>query len=71
MEVFTTEPGVQLYSGHFLNNCKGACGVIFNTSDAFCLEAQHFPNSVNQPEFPSTIPWPGETYNQTTVHKFS
>lgn len=70
MEVYTTEPGIQFYSGHFLNNCKGNGGVFFNTCDAFCLEAQHFPNSVNQPQFPSTILRPGETYRQTTIHKF-
>lgn len=71
LEISTTEPGMQFYSGHFLDNCKGADGVIFHWCDAICLEAQHFPNSVNQPEFPSTILRPGETYTQTTIHTFS
>ena len=55
MEVYTTEPGIQFYSGHFLNRYKGAGGIILNKYDGFCLEAQHFPNSVNEPQFPSTI----------------
>lgn len=70
MAVYTTEPGIQFYSGHFLNNCRGAAGVPFNQFDGFCLEAQHFPNSVNQPHFPSTILMADEIYGQTTIHKF-
>lgn len=73
MEMFTTEPGVQFYSGNFLHTA-----IINNnsTSDyvehaALCLEAQHFPNSPNEPSFPNTILQPGETYNQKTVYKFS
>jgi aldose 1-epimerase len=71
MEVHTTEPGIHLYSGHFLNNYRGAGGVIFNRCDGLCLEAQHYPNSVNRPQFPSTILRPGELYRQTTIHRFS
>lgn len=69
MEVRTTEPGVQLYTGNFLNGSEEVGG--FNKHDAFCLECQHFPDSPNQPDFPNTILRPGETYRQTTVHKFS
>ncbi len=71
MEVYTTEPGIQFYSGHFLNNYKGENGILLNRCDGFCLEAQHFPNSVNQPQFPSTILRAGDIYRQTTIHKFS
>ena len=73
MEVFTTEPGIQFYSGNFLD------GTLSNTKDgkkyvqhaALCLETQHFPDSPNEPSFPNTILKPGETYTQTTVYKFS
>jgi aldose 1-epimerase len=73
MEVFTTEPGIQFYSGNFLN------GRLKNTRDGksyikhagLCLETQHYPDSPNQPTFPNTILKPGETYRQTTVYKFS
>jgi len=71
MEIHTTEPGIQFYTGHFLENYRGAGGIILNKYDGLCLEAQHFPNSVNQPQFPSTILRPGDLYRQTTVHKFS
>jgi aldose 1-epimerase len=73
MEVFTTQPGIQFYSGNFLD------GTLTNTKHgqkyvkhaALCLETQHFPDSPNQPSFPNTILKPGETYKQTTVYKFS
>ncbi len=71
MEVRTTEPGIQFYTGHFLDNYRGARGIVFNKYDGFCLEAQHFPNSVNEPQFPSTILRPGDLYRQTTIHTFS
>jgi aldose 1-epimerase len=70
IEIYTTEPGMQFYSGHFLDRYKGAGGIIFNKYDGFCLEAQHFPNSVNEPQFPSTILRPGSIYKQTTIYKF-
>ena len=70
MEVYTTEPGIQFYSGHFLNNYKGENRILLNRCDGFCLEAQHFPNSVNQPQFPSTILRPGDIYKQVTLYKF-
>jgi aldose 1-epimerase len=72
MEVHTTEPGVQFYSGNFLDgSLTGKGGVAYRQHTALCLETQHFPDSVNHPEFPSTILRPGETYKHTVVHKFS
>lgn len=72
MEMFTTEPGVQFYTANFLDgNLKGKGGVVYNKHQAFCLEAQHFPDSVNQERFPTTILRPGSTYTQTTIYKFS
>ena len=73
MEVYTTEPGIQFYSGNFLNgtlkNTRG--GATYIKHAGLCLETQHFPDSPNQPGFPNTILKPGETYTQTTVYKFS
>lgn len=69
MEIHTTQPGIQLYSGNFLDGSAGGGG--HNQHEAFCLETQHFPDSPNQAKFPSTILRPGETYHQKTVHKFS
>ena len=69
MEVWTTEPGLQLYTGNFLVGDTASGG--YQQHDAFCLEAQHFPDSPNRPEFPTTVLKPGQTYKQTTVHKFS
>jgi aldose 1-epimerase len=73
MEVSTTEPGIQFYTGNFLNgtlkNTKGGAKYIKHAS--ICLETQHFPDSPNKPNFPSTILKPGETYKTTTVYKFS
>jgi aldose 1-epimerase len=72
LEVFTTEPGLQFYTGNFLDGTlKGKGGVLYKKHYGFCLEAQHFPDSVNHPEFPSTILKPGQTYSQTTIYKFS
>ncbi|HEX2396352.1 MAG TPA: aldose epimerase family protein [Bacteroidales bacterium] len=72
LEAFTTEPGVQLYSGNFLNGqLKGHDGIIYNKHFGFCLEMQHFPDSPNKPQFPSTVLNPGEKYTQKTVYKFS
>ena len=69
MEVYTTEPGVQFYTGNFLDGTPASGG--YPKNGGLCLEAQHFPNSPNQPEFPSTILKPGQVYEQTTIHKFS
>lgn len=71
MEVFTTEPGVQFYTGNFLNGLKGKAGAVYGKHAAFCLEAQHFPDSPNHPDFPSVVLEPGKVYSQVTVHKFT
>jgi aldose 1-epimerase len=72
LEMLTTEPGVQLYTGNFLDGkLKGKGGVVYQKHSGFCLEAQHFPDSVNHASFPSVILRPGKTYTQTTVYKFS
>jgi len=73
MDVLTTQPGMQFYTGNFLD------GTLTNTKNgqkyvkhaALCLETQHFPDSPNQPSFPTTILKPGETYRQTTIYKFT
>ena len=69
LEIHTTQPGVQFYSGNFLDGAAANGG--YPQYAGFCLETQHFPDSPNQPAFPTTILRPGETYRQTTVHKFS
>jgi aldose 1-epimerase len=72
LEMFTTEPGVQFYTGNFLDGMlKGKGGVVYRKHGGFCLEAQHFPDSVNHSDFPSVVLRPGKTYTQTTVYKFS
>jgi aldose 1-epimerase len=72
MEVRTSEPGVQLYTANYLDgSLTGKRGLVYRQHCAFCLETQHFPDSVNHPQFPSTILRPGQTYRQTTVHKFT
>jgi aldose 1-epimerase len=72
MEVYTTEPGLQFYTGNFLDGkLKGKNNVAYKQHQAFCMEADHFPDSVNHPDFPSTILEPGKTYTQTTIYKFS
>jgi aldose 1-epimerase len=70
MEIWTTEPGVQFYTGNFLDNVKGKNGVVYKKHGGFCLETQHFPDSPNHPNFPSITLEPGQTYSQVTVHKF-
>lgn len=71
MEVFTTEPGVQFYTANYFNGTiKGKSGIYYKHG-GFCLETQHFPDSPNHPEFPTTVLNPGETYKQKTVYKFS
>ncbi len=73
MDISTTEPGLQFYSGNFLDGTLTGCigGKPYVLHGGLCLEAQHFPDSPNQPAFPNTILKPGETYTQTTVYKFS
>ena len=71
MEVLTTEPGLQFYTGNFLDgSLVGKSNQRYDKRYALCLEAQHFPDSVNQPSFPSVILKPGVVYRQTTVHRF-
>lgn len=71
MEIWTTEPGLQLYTGNFLFGQEGKGGKAYPHRSAVCLETQHFPDSINQPNFPSTVLRPGETYTQKTEHRFS
>jgi len=72
MEVLTTEPGVQLYIGNFLNGSQvGKSGVAYEKRTGLCLETQHYPDSPNQPDFPNTVLRPGEEYYTKTVFKFS
>jgi aldose 1-epimerase len=72
MEVLTTEPGVQFYSGNFLDGSfAGKNGHVYPWRGGFCLETQHFPDSPNQPAFPSTILQPGATLRSTTIYRFS
>ncbi len=71
LEVDTTEPGVQFYTGNFLSGVTGKHGHVYNRRDAFCLETQHYPDSPNKPEFPLAILRPGQTFHSTTVWKFS
>lgn len=72
LEIETTEPGIQFYCGNFLDGrLRGKSGKPYVNRGGFCLETQHYPDSPNQPDFPSTILQPGETYQSTTVFKFS
>ncbi len=72
MEVLTTEPGMQFYSGNFLDGTlTGKTGAKYVKRTGFCLETQHFPDSPNQPSFPSTVLKPGQEYRSTTVYRFS
>jgi aldose 1-epimerase len=68
MEVHTTEPAVQFYTGNFLDGAALNGG--FKQHSAFCLETQHYPDSPNRPEFPTVILRPGEKYEQTTTYNF-
>lgn len=71
MEVWTEEPGIQFYAGNFLDGTiTGKGGVVYNKRWGMCLETQHFPDSPNKPEFPSTTLRPGQLYKTSTVHKF-
>ncbi len=70
MEVYTTEPGVQLYTDNWADGYKGQNGATFPRRSAICFEAQHFPDSPNRPYFPSVVLNPGEQYKQKTIYKF-
>jgi len=70
LQMFTTEPAMQFYTGNFLDgSLSGKEGIRYRKHSAFCLEAQHYPDSPNHPEFPGTVLHPGEIYNQKTVYK--
>lgn len=72
MEVYTTEPGIQFYSGNFLDGSDmGKGGTAYGLRAGFCLETQHFPDSPNKPGFPSTVLRPGEVHLSTTIYQFS
>ncbi len=71
MTVLTTEPGIQFYTGNFLDGTVKGKGVTYAKHQAFCLETQHFPDSINQPSFPSTVLKPGQTYRTTTIYRFA
>jgi aldose 1-epimerase len=71
MTVYTDQPGVQLYTGNFLKGQTGKGGKVYKQRSALCLETQHFPDSVNRPNFPSVILRPGQTYRRTCVYAFS
>ncbi len=71
LEVLTDEPGLQFYCGNFLDGVIGKSGHAYPFRSGFCLEANHFPDSPNHPEFPSTVLRPGETYAQQTIYRFS
>jgi aldose 1-epimerase len=71
METHTTQPGVQFYTGNYLDgSLTGKSGVNYQPHAGFCLETQHYPDSVNHPDFPSSILRPAQTYRQTTVYRF-
>ena len=70
LEVWTTEPGIQFYTGNFLDgSIVGASGDMYRQGDGFALETQHYPDSPNQPNFPSTELPPDEEYSTTTIYK--
>lgn len=71
LKIATDQPGVQFYSGNFLDGTLvGTSGRTYRQGDGLCLETQHFPDSPNQPSFPSTVLRPGQTYRTTTIHSF-
>lgn len=72
MEILTTEPGIQFYCGNHLDgSLSGVGGTVYRQHTGFCLETQHYPDSINHPAFPSVVLRPGQTFKSTTVHRFS
>lgn len=71
LRIMTTEPGIQFYSGNFLTGAKGKAGATYAHQSACCLETQHFPDSINQPEFPSVVLKPGEEFTSQTRYQFT
>ncbi|MDD3078835.1 MAG: galactose mutarotase [Paludibacter sp.] len=71
LEVYTNEPGIQVYTGNFLDGTvTGKKGIVYNQRTAICLETQHYPDSPNKPQWPSTVLEPGQTYHSTCIYKF-
>ena len=70
MEVYTTEAGVQLYTGNWLGGFEGTNGATFPARSAICFEAQCFPDTLNKAHFPSATLLPGDEYQQVTIYKF-
>jgi aldose 1-epimerase len=71
MEIYTTQPAIQLYTANFLDGKLQAEGVRYTQHYGLCLETQHYPDTPNHPAYPTTVLRPGETYRQSTMHKFS
>jgi aldose 1-epimerase len=70
MEIYTTQPGIQLYTANWMDGEKGKGGKTYNRREAFCLETQHFADAIHKPHFPSTILRPGEEYKHSCIHRF-
>lgn len=71
MEVYTDQPSIQFYSGNMMSGKNKGIGGVYETRSAFCMETQHYPDSPNQPQFPSTLLKPGQTFHSTTIYSFS
>ena len=69
--VFATQPGIQLYTGNFLDGIDGRGGKKYEKHGALCLETEGFPDAVNQPKFPSSVLEPGSRYSERTIYRFS
>ena len=71
MEIFTTQPGIQVYTGNWLAGCPvGKSGHVYGNNYGVALECQHFPDSPNKPEYPSTVLRPGEVYQEAIIFAF-
>jgi aldose 1-epimerase len=71
LEVYTNEPGIQFYTGNFMTEDPGKLGAVYNYRGALCLETQHYPDSPNHPDFPTTTVNPGETYKSRCIYKLT
>lgn len=71
MEILTTDPGVQLYTGNWMEGIKGKAGAVYNQHHGVCLETQKFPDAINHPNFPSIVLRPGQVYKHAMVHRFT
>jgi len=70
MKVFTTQPGVQFYTGNMLRDVRGKAGAVYSRHSGFCLETQHFPDSPNREDFPPCVFGPGKNYAEKSVFAF-